>query len=137
MPDDAPDHDGGTDDETPPVACTLGEADYQARRPWMVEEFLPLLADVERRESGVTMRFEGTDGTVQTVARFVDEESDCCAFARYELAIEPPYEQTRLTITGPEGTGELFGEGFSQVLEDPPETLAELPEVVAERHSPT
>lgn len=137
MPDDTREDDGRTDDETPPVACTLDEATYQERRPWMESEFLPRLADVEQRESGVTMTFEGTDDTVQAVARFVAEESDCCAFARYEVAIEPPYEQTRLTITGPEGTGELFREGFFEALGSTPETLEDLPESVAERHSPS
>lgn len=135
MSDDAP-NDGGTGDETPPVACTLSEAGYERRTPWMEAEFLPLLADVEQVESGVEMTFEGTGGTVETVARFVNEESDCCSFARYEVAVEPPYDRTTLTITGPDGTGDLFREGFLEALSELPGTTDGLPERFAERHSP-
>ena len=138
---DAPDDDGGTDEaETPPVACTLGEDDYQRRKPWMESEFLPLLADVEQLAAGVELTFEGADDTVETVARFVNEEADCCSFARYEVAVEPPYERTTLTITGPEGTAGVFGQGVLEALasmETLPDSLEDLPEPFAERHEPT
>lgn len=137
MSESDPDTDDGADDETPPVACTIDEGTFQQRRPWMVEEFLPLIADTEQLDDGIAVTLEGAGETVETVARFVNEESDCCGFASYEIATEPPYDETRLTITGPEGTAELFQEGLVDLLDEPPETLDDLPKAVARRHSPS
>lgn len=135
MTDDASE-DRETDGETPPVACTLSEAEYERRKPWMERAFLPLLASVEDVESGVEMTFEGADETVETVARFVNEESDCCSFARFEVAVEPPYDRTTLTITGPEGTADLFRAGFFEALDELPGSLEGLPDWFDDRHVP-
>jgi hypothetical protein len=56
----------------------------------------------------VTIAFEGVTKTLPTVAAFVEAEHECCPFADYQIKTAPPYETTELTITGPDGTGELF-----------------------------
>ena len=71
----------------------------------------------EEREDGHTVVFEGTEETLELVAAFVANEHQCCAFADYEIEVAPPYEETRLTITGPEGTKEMFGTSFVDLLE--------------------
>lgn len=105
------------DDSQPPVACTITRERVEERTDWMTEELLPAYAGHDEREDGVTVRFEGATETLQHVARFVAEEKECCAFADYRIDVSPPYEETRLTITGPEGTKEMFYEEFVGRLE--------------------
>lgn len=105
------------DEETPPVACTLTEGQDEERydevRPTLVSRYRGAaeLAD------GYTLRFAGVEETVLALARFVSLERRCCAFAEYEIAVSPPYEETRLRITGPDGTKAMFGEGLVDLLE--------------------
>lgn len=105
------------DDSRPPVACTIDEDRAEERADWMRDELLPAYAGAEEREDGVTVRFDGTEGTLRHVARFVAEEKQCCAFADYRIDVSPPYEETRLTVTGPEGTKEMFAHEFVGRLE--------------------
>jgi hypothetical protein len=113
MSDDDP---NGADDR-PPVACTITEDRAAERADWMTDALLPAYAGAEEREDGVTVRFDGTDETLLAVARFVAEEKECCAFADYRIDVSPPYDETRLTVTGPEGTRELFAGEFVSRLE--------------------
>lgn len=100
------------EDDRPPVACTITEDRAEERAEWMREAFIPAFNGAETHENGVTARFDGADETLAAVARFVREEKECCAFADYSIAVSPPYEETRLTITGPKGTKEMFAEEF-------------------------
>lgn len=105
------------DDSRPPVACTISQERAEERADWMTDELIPVYAGYDEREDGVTVRFSGATETLQHVARFVAEEKACCAFADYRVDVSPPYEETRLTITGPEGTKEMFAEEFVGRLE--------------------
>lgn len=87
------------------------------RAGWMRESLVPAYEGAEEREDGVTVRFAGTDETLSAVARFVAEEKQCCAFADYRVDVSPPYDETRLTVTGPDGTREMFAEEFVGRLE--------------------
>lgn len=42
----------------------------------------------------------------------------CCSFAEYDLSVSPPYEETVLAMSAPEGTRKLFREGFIERLEE-------------------
>jgi hypothetical protein len=61
--------------------------------------------------------FEGTDEVLMAVAEFTSNELECCSFAEYSIEVSPPYEETRFTVTGPEGAKELLGEGLIEELE--------------------
>jgi hypothetical protein len=116
--DDATTDSTRTEDESrPPVACTISENRATERADWMTDELLPAYAGYDEREDGVTVRFAGATETLQHVARFVAEEKECCSFADYQVEVTPPYDETRLTITGPEGTKEMFAEEFVGRLE--------------------
>ncbi|WP_310908231.1 hypothetical protein [Natrinema sp. 1APR25-10V2] len=71
----------------------------------------------EEREKGLDIRFAGTDESLQAVARFTANELQCCSFAEYDITVSPPYEETVLTVTGPDGTREMFREGLVERLE--------------------
>ena len=105
------------DDPRPPVACTITEDRAEERADWIEDDLLPAYAGYDELDDGVTVRFSGADDTLQLVARFVAEEKECCAFADYRVEVSPPFEETRLTITGPEGTKEMFAEEFVGRLE--------------------
>lgn len=77
---------------------------------------------VEEREDGVTLVFDGTDEALAAAATFVKHEHRCCAFADYTIEVSPPYETTRLTVTGPEGTATMFRDGLAARLETPAES---------------
>ena len=98
-------------------ACSLTEQEAAARR----NELHDSLADSYRgsaAENGtVTVDFDGVEETLPALASFVEQERDCCAFATYQLVVEPPYEETQLVVDGPEGTAELFREELSGVFE--------------------
>lgn len=106
------------DDSTPPVACTITDERAEERAEWMTADLVPAYEGAEALEDGVTVRFAGTDETLGAVARFVAEEKRCCAFADYRIDVSPPYDETRLTITGPEGTKAMFADGFVGRLEE-------------------
>lgn len=106
-------------DNEPPVVCTIDRDSEKAerRRRQVRQELVPNYLGAEELEDGYRLRFDGAD-SLMGVARFVEEERKCCSFADYQLELEPPYDEVRLTITGPDGTKELFQE-FGENLEDP------------------
>lgn len=46
-------------------------------------------------------------------------QTNWCAvrFPEYEITVSPPYEETMLSITGPDGTLQMFREGLIERLE--------------------
>lgn len=104
------------DDSNPPVACSLTEADVDARAD-QASELLATYRETTEREGGITLAFDGVAESLPAVATFVERERVCCSFADYRIEVSPPYEETRLTITGPDGTVDLFRRGLVAVLE--------------------
>ena len=104
-------------DSTREVACSLTEEDETERsanvRSLLIDHFL----GHEEREGGIDVRFEGTDASLRALALFTSDELLCCSFAEYEITVSPPYEETMLSITGPDGTKQMFREGLIERLE--------------------
>lgn len=95
------------DDSRSAVECTLS-SEAAAKRAENLDEVLAgAYAGADELEDGYSIRFEGVDGTLLAVSRFVANERRCCAFADYRIELSPPYEETRLRFTGPDGTAEL------------------------------
>lgn len=105
-------------DSQPDVTCSLEPGRATAREAAFRRTLLPRYAGVEELEDGYTLVFDGVEKTLSAATAFVAEQHRCCAFAAYRVAVDPPYEQTRLTITGPEGTKSLFREGLVARLEE-------------------
>lgn len=104
-------------DSEPAVACTLTEEQEAERTEDVRAKLIDRYLGYEERENGVVVRFEGTDGSLEALAEFTSKELQCCSFAEYEITVAPPYEETHLTVTGPDGTKELFHDGFVDRLE--------------------
>lgn len=103
-------------DESPAVACTVTDQQLQERPTHLWETIVEAYSGSEEQPSGYTHTFDGTDDSLVALATFVSNEHECCSFARYAIEIAPPYDETRLTITGPDGTKELFDEEFVEAL---------------------
>lgn len=105
-------------DSTPEVACTLTEEQKAERSEEVRSLLVSHYAGYEEVDGSVEIRFDGTEESPPAVARFVADESNCCSFAEYEIVLSPPYEETVLRISGPEGTREMFREGLAERLEE-------------------
>lgn len=104
-------------DSSREVACTLSEEQERERSEEVRSRLISAYIGFEESEDGVTIRFDGADESLITAAQFIPAELQCCAFAEYEITVAPPYEETVLTITGPDGTRQLFRDGLVDRLE--------------------
>lgn len=99
------------------VVCTM-TAEMAAERPDVLSGVLAdTYRDVEEHDDGITVVFDGTEAAVEAAATFVAHEHRCCSFAEYSIEVAPPYETTRLTITGPGETKTMFRDGMLPLLE--------------------
>jgi hypothetical protein len=101
---------------TPAVACTLPEEQERERSEQKFQILVSTYEGIKEHDDGYTFLFDGTDEALSAVAAFVANELRCCSFAEYTIDVSPPYEKTRLTVTGPDGTKEVFG-GLVEKLE--------------------
>jgi hypothetical protein len=99
------------------VACTLTEDEEEERSEDVRELLISHYSGYQRCDDGLEIRFEGTGDALQALARFTADELQCCSFAAYDITVAPPYEETVLSVTGPEGTREMFEEGLVERLE--------------------
>ncbi|WP_254532904.1 hypothetical protein [Natrinema gelatinilyticum] len=102
---------------SPEVACTLTEKQEQKRSEKVRSRLISHYVGYEETEDGLAVRFDGTDESLPAVAQFTASELQCCAFAEYEITVTPPYEETVLTMTGPDGTRQMFRDGLVDRLE--------------------
>lgn len=100
------------------VACTLAEEQEKERSEDVVSLLIEHYSGYEERDDGVNVKFEGADEALEAVAQFVSNELQCCSFAVYNIIVAPPFEETVLAITGPDGTAEMFHNGLVKRLED-------------------
>lgn len=106
------------EDSTPAVACTLTEEQEAERSEEVRSLLISQYAGYAEPEDGLEIRFEGTEESLRAVARFVADELQCCSFADYRITVSPPYEETVLSVSGPDGTREMFREGLVERLEE-------------------
>lgn len=100
------------------VACTLTEEQEADRSEEVQELLISHYLGYQDSEDGFEIRFEGTDESLRALAQFTADELQCCSFAQYTITVSPPYEETVLTVTGPEGTRQMFREGLVEKLEE-------------------
>ena len=106
-----------SENDTPPVACTLTPEQLENRPNTISETLAARYIGIDEGGDGLIIRFEGTDDALVAASRFAANELQCCSFAEYRIETAPPYEETRLTITGPDGTKTMMQEGLIERLE--------------------
>lgn len=99
------------------VACALSADEARERAENVRGDLAAEYSGFEEAEDGLTVLFEGADETLRTVATFVANERQCCSFAEFTISVSPPFETTRLRITGPDGTVQLFRDGLVNALD--------------------
>lgn len=99
------------------VACTLTEEQEAERSEEVRSLLISHYVGSKDHGDGLEIRLDGTNESLQAVAQFISHELQCCSFAEYKINVSPPYEETTLIITGPEGTQQMFREGLVEQLE--------------------
>ena len=99
------------------VACTLTEEQERARSDQVQRILRARYAGFEENEDDLEIQFDGTDESLRAVAEFASNELQCCSFAEYSITVSPPYEQTVLTLSGPDGTVRHFRDGLVEQLQ--------------------
>jgi hypothetical protein len=93
-----------------PLVCTLLPADLADRRRVVLDPLRAAALEVRSTPSGVALRFAPQPGTVERLAEFIELERQCCGFLSFELRVEPAGGPVWLTLSGPEGTGEMLSQ---------------------------
>lgn len=70
--------------------------------------------DDEEAKGGYTLVF--AEEALEAVMRFARHEHWCCSFAHFEVHVTPGEEPNELSVYGPEGTEEVFGEEFVSAM---------------------
>lgn len=71
------------------VSCRLDPDQVRQRREWIEETLLPHLTDIDHRENCVTLTFERSATAYDVLTEVIWKESQCCAWAHFELEISP------------------------------------------------
>ena len=91
-----------------PIACTLTSAEERERKKGAEAQLFSELARVTELEDGYTLWFPRSEGQLARIARFVELESQCCAFVDFEIRIDAGGEEIAVDLKGPEGTKEVL-----------------------------
>jgi hypothetical protein len=71
----------------PPVACSLDATDRVQREQWLNETITPALRRLDRTSDGFTAVFDRTEEVYQALSSLTWNESRCCRWATFELAV--------------------------------------------------
>ena len=71
-------------------------------------EFLVNVTGVDELEDGYRYWFEKTPQRMKQLAEFIDFESTCCAFLRFDLSVAPGAETVSLTLAGLDGAKQML-----------------------------
>lgn len=100
-----------TTNNAPPIACTLGGADYAERLAWIARLNQDGLLGHGRYDAVLELRYDST--VRDRVHEMVRKERECCAFLTF--ALDESGGDVRLTITVPDrarDAADLFFEPF-------------------------
>lgn len=92
----------------PPIACTLGSADLQARLSELRALGADGLVSLSEETGRAVLRFRPEARIHRRVEAVAAAEAECCAFL--DLRLEHDAEATVLTITAPNGGAEVVHE---------------------------
>lgn len=102
-----------------PVACTLSAAELDSRRGDLLPGLIAQAAHRLPLANGYRVTFVPVPGLLDTIARVIDAERQCCRFLRFQLVVDQDGAPITLDVTGPEGTKEfladLIGAGGTEV----------------------
>ena len=102
-----------------PVACSLSERELVERRAGILREPRRHREEVRWLPDGAAFRYAPGHEVVASLAECLRLESQCCAFLRFRLTIEPAGGPIWLELTGPVGTREFLAAQLGRANESP------------------
>ena len=96
-----------------PIACSLSTDELGARRVQLLPGLAAAATRIDDLTDGYRLTFAPTSGVLETIARVIDAERQCCRFLRFQLTCEQDAAPITLDVTGPAGT-----RGFLEELLD-------------------
>jgi hypothetical protein len=102
------------------IACTLNPAQQGDRR----NRFASLKAsarEITELDNGYALRFDLDEPAFREATNLVFDESQCCGFFEFRLAVLPSLKSLTLEVTGPQGAKEFLAAnvGFESVSVKP------------------
>ena len=98
-------------DRTPlSVACTLSEPELAKRRAGLFTDLARRRQEARWLPEGVTICYSPEQGTLALLGEFIQLESQCCPFLRFQLSVEPGGGPVCLELTGPPGTRDFLAQ---------------------------
>jgi hypothetical protein len=91
-----------------PVACTLSEPEVAERRAGLFADLARRRQETRSLAEGITLRYSSEQGTLALLGEFIQLESQCCPFLRFQLTVEPGGGPIWLELTGPPGTRDFL-----------------------------
>ena len=99
----------------PPIYCRLTSAEMRTRLGELRADFLLHVKRVDELEHGFRYWFDKTPQQLDMLAKFIDFESECCAFFSFDLSLAPGAERISLSLTGPNGAKEFLESTMTSV----------------------
>ena len=93
-----------------PVACTLSVDELSTRRDSLLPGLIARATDRVALDDGHRLTFSPAPGLLDTIARVIDAERQCCRYLRFQLVVEQDGAPITLDVTGPEGTKEFLAD---------------------------
>jgi hypothetical protein len=94
-----------------PIACTLGPADYRARRATIDDLTRSALRSRSVIDDGARLTFTGGAETEEALRELIAAEAQCCSFLRMELRHSG--DDLLLEVSGPEDAQPIIAELFA------------------------
>jgi len=91
-----------------PLVCSLSTDELGARRAQLLPGLLAAATRIDQLTDGYRLTFTPAPGVVETIARVIDAERQCCRFLRFQLLVEQDAAPITLEVTGPAGTKDCF-----------------------------
>ena len=107
-----------TDGNLPEITCTLTDEEAEQRLAWVADNLVPHLDAIEEHDDGFTFVFDRTPEAYASVAEIAWKESQCCAWATFEVELPPgdgPLKWHERSDRDKEG--ELFGDALQDIDE--------------------
>ena len=94
--------------ETSSACCGLPPEDLEKRRDELRSGLATRITAAEELDDGYRLRFRRTPEIIAEIGEFIAFESRCCSFMSYALEVVADDPEVILSLTGPEGTKDLW-----------------------------
>jgi hypothetical protein len=93
-----------------PIACTLTDADFRARRDGILAALRRERLEERPIPDGIALRFAPAPGQVTRLLEVIELERQCCRFLQMRLTVAPGEGPIWLELSGPPGTVEFLSD---------------------------